>query len=276
MPKTHPNFKSVDPNVKNSYTISNYMGIALFFQHLFEKRTTPWETQHWDDNDKALQNFEINLKKIDRLYYIYHNNNNNFEKQIKFRLIARMEEEEKKHIYVELAAERCPHRGFPCKTSGGFIFVSRDVDFFMKLVLTRAEEKEDLNKELIYKSLQNDSIYVDEITSLTTTTSVPSLNYLCYEAICQEGVTYKYYLLPKMLERSIDDFIKMKKARFDYNKLWGCHCRYWHMFDNGCLLCIYCFLQSFLTSSTFSPPFFSNLLAASKPASQPTSQPVDR
>ena len=68
--KTHSDFKSVDPKVYNADTIYDYVGYALMYQYMLEKRTTPWEKDLWDYDQ--LQNFTIELEQVDRLYYIYY------------------------------------------------------------------------------------------------------------------------------------------------------------------------------------------------------------
>ena len=93
---------------------------------------------------------------MNRLYYISF-----FEDYVKaraFEMIARMEYEGRP-LYVELNAN-CDYSGFDCQ-GDGFIIVGRDANLFMKDAL--AIERENLKKDLIYKSLQNDSIHVEEV-----------------------------------------------------------------------------------------------------------------
>ena len=212
--KTHPDFQSLEANVQTAKTMYKYVGEALTYSYMFEKRTTPWEAQQWDYD--ALQEFKIDLEKVDRLYYIYHYDDNVSGR--KFEMIARMEYEEAP-LYVELSAG-CDYTGFDCQ-GGGQIFVSRDANLFMKLVL--AEEK-DLNKNLIYKSLREDRIYVEEETddydkyTKMFYRNAPMLKYLCHQAIYEykDSIYYKS-LLPKILAESIDDFIKTKEAKIAYD-----------------------------------------------------------
>ena len=212
--KTHPNFKSVNPVVRDAETIADYLREPLHYQFMFDKRTTPWELQQWDY--EVLQSFEINLEKVDRLYDVQYENDGVGIRS--FGLIARMEYEEQS-LYVELIAN-CDYTGFDCQ-GGGYIFISKDANLFFKLVL-----RENLNKNLIYESLKSDSIYVEEEEdtdydkfSRMMWKTAPMLKYLCHEAIYQNREPLQGYsfLLPKILTESIDDFIKTKEAKIAYN-----------------------------------------------------------
>ena len=217
IPDTHHDFRSIDPNVRDVAMMDGYLSEALFYQHMFDKRTTPWEAQEWDYG--VLQEFEVKLEMVDRLYYIHYNSDGVSGRD--FKLIARVEYEGKA-LYVEMIAS-CDYTGFECQ-GGGFIFVSRDANLFMKLVLT--EREDDLNKKLIYESLQKDSIYVEEEDEILCEKfsrmmreCVPMLKYLCHEVVYQNRNTLRGYktLLPKILIQSIDDFIRDKEARIAYN-----------------------------------------------------------
>ena len=211
---THPDFRSLDPTVKDAETMDDYLGEALFYQHMFDKRTTPWEVQQWDY--EALQKFEVNLEKVDRLYYIHYERKDGKD----FQMIARMEYEDRS-FYVELNAG-CDYTGFECQ-GRGVIFISTDANMFMKLVLT---EQEDFNKDAIYESLREDSIYVEEEDdtrfdkfSRMKWKNTPMLKYLCHEVIYQNRDTLREYssLLPNILTESVDDFIRTRKARIAYD-----------------------------------------------------------
>ena len=204
----HPDFKSVDLTVKTAKKMDNYMSEGLIKQHMFDKRTTPWEEQEWGQG--VLQEFEINLEKVDRLYYINPD----------VRMIARMEYKDQQSIYVEFNA-RC--LGLRCHR-GAFIFISRDANIFMKLVL--AELREDI-KNSVYESLREDSIYVEEedntrfdTFSRMTWKNVPTLQNLCHEIIYQSRDELRGYssLLPKLLTESLDNFIRTKEARESYDE----------------------------------------------------------
>ena len=218
MLQTHPSFKSFNPNVKNAEEIDDYLHEALHYQHTFEKRTTPWEAQQWDYEE--LQRFNIDLEKIDRLYYIFYDSGVGGRN---FQMIARMEKDEEQPIYVEMVAS-CDYTGFDCQGSG-YIFISKNANLFMKLVLAEAEK--DVDKSLIYDSLREDSIYVEEMDnyyyydkfSNLLLKKVPMLKYICHEAIYQNrDVLYEYkILLPKILRESVLEFINTKDAIIAYN-----------------------------------------------------------
>ena len=213
---THPNFRSLNPFVKDAETVDEYLEEALFYQDNFDKRTTPWEAQQWDP--EALREFMINLEKIDRLYYICHENDCVGYRTI---MVARMEFEDYQYYYVQLAASY--NNKNSCYLDWGSIFISKDANIFMKLVL--AELQEDFNKDPIYASLREDSIYVEEEDntrfdklSRMKWKNTPKLKYFCHEVIYQNSDTFREYrsLLPKMLTESIDNFIRTKEARIAY------------------------------------------------------------
>ena len=210
--KTHPEFRSAEVTVRDADTMDDYLGEALFHQHMFDKRTTPWEVKEWDYD--FLQEFRIDLEKVDRLYHIWHMNDNVSNREFQF--IARMDYEGKP-LYVELIAS-CDYTGFECQ-GGGYIFISRDPSLFMKVVLSEGDH---LNKKLIHQLLQEDMIYIEEIYydrfSRMFWRNAPMLKYLCYEAIFQSRDKFRgnLNLLPKILRESIVDYIRTEEARIAY------------------------------------------------------------
>ncbi|KAK7082297.1 hypothetical protein SK128_024129 [Halocaridina rubra] len=87
------------------------------YQSSFEKRTTPMEAQYWDYD--TLQQFEIDLEKVDRVYDIYYLDDGVSGER--FYLVARMVYNEEL-IYVELAAS-CDFTGFDCQGEG-YVFLT--------------------------------------------------------------------------------------------------------------------------------------------------------
>lgn len=214
MLQTHPDFKSLVPEVQDAETMEDCLFEALEYQETFDKRTNPWENKEFDD---ILQNFEIDLEKVDRLYHIQYISNP-FGRE--FSMIARMQYQDKP-LYVELFAG-CDFTGFECQ-GRGVIFISRDANIFMNLVLT---EQEDLKKNLIYASLKEDGIDVEEKEEEYNNCSrwflknAPPLKYLCHKNIYENVQMLPEYrlVLPKILADSIDEFIKMEEAKKSYNE----------------------------------------------------------
>ena len=147
--KTHPNFKSVISSVVNAEKMNDYLWYALSYQDTFERRTTPWEMNQWNYDD--LQAIEIDLERVDRLYHIKISEESGDRI---FEMIGRMQYNEE-ILYVKLYAG-CDSSGFSCH-GGGNIFISRDPNLFMKQPF---ESK--IDKYLIYKSLADDGIEVEE------------------------------------------------------------------------------------------------------------------
>ena len=218
------NFKSIDPEVTCAKEIDNYIGLALLVQHRFERRTTPWEKNLWDDDE--LEHIMIYLKTVDRLYYIYCSDDH--VKGYYFQMVGRMIYKGRL-LYVDLhACCGCSHYGLDlhaccgCSHYGymhGVIFVSRDPNLFMKLVMT-----DKFQKDLIYKSLVDDGIIIEEQTEYDSCErmfwkNAPMLKYLCHQVVYENRIELKHYsqVLPKLLTISIEDFIRTKDAKKVYD-----------------------------------------------------------
>ena len=244
--KTHHNFKTVNPKFSHAGSIYNYIEEALSNQHRFDKITTPWEKKQWDELE--LQNFKINVEDIDRLYYIYHFDDDQRTKR--YKLVVRMkysgggyrdsnihkqqQEDEHNHLYVELFARYDIFN--PCMMSQKqVIFVSRDPNLFMKLVL-----KNKCQKPLIHQFLAEDGIIIDQQQTdydagVDSTVfwkngwdyirvfwnNPPSLKYFCHQKVCDnKTVLNDCYpkILPKMLSNSVKDFIIFQEAKQIYSR----------------------------------------------------------
>ncbi|XP_066944386.1 uncharacterized protein [Macrobrachium rosenbergii] len=212
--KTHPDFKSVDPAVTDADTMDENMWTALAYQYMFDRRTTPWEMAQWDHDE--LQSFKVDLEKVDRLYYIYFHDDESFGQE--YAMIARMDHKGLP-LYVELSAS-CDYTGFDCQGQG-VIFVSRDANLFMKLCITR-----ECNRDLIYQSLEEDGIQVEEQTEYDACRrmqlkTAPMLKYLCHQAAYEHRAKLwpQFSCLPKILANSVDEFIKFRDAKDVYDDL---------------------------------------------------------
>jgi len=211
--KTHPNFKSVYFEVKNADDMDDYVGNPLCHQSDFYRSTMPWEKTLWED--KELENFEIDLEFVDRLYYIYYATKNAGTKlEEAFQIVARMDYKGRK-VYFELLAI-CTFWGFMI-AGGGLIFVSEDPNLFMKLIMTNKHPS-----DLIYQSLREDGIRVEEPTEYDVCCrlqrSPPTLKLLCH----LEMYNYKnlfeasFSELPKTLGESVKSFMQMMEAHKAY------------------------------------------------------------
>jgi len=208
--KTHPDFKSVYSEITNAKIMDNYVGHALSYQSMFDRHTTPWEKTLWED--KELENFNIDLEKIDRLYYIYYAEEEMGRYGEKFRMTARMDYEGIK-VYFELVAN-CDYMGFD-----GRIFVSGDADLFMEIIIT---DKYQIN--LIYQSLREDGIQVEELTEYDVCShfqkhNAPMLRFLCHLTIYKNKnlLEASFSQLPKPLEKSVKSFTQTMEAKEDYD-----------------------------------------------------------
>ncbi|XP_068206571.1 uncharacterized protein [Palaemon carinicauda] len=211
--KTNADFISIDPEVTDADTLCDFVGGALMYQYMFERRTTPWEMTEWDYDD--LQAFKIDLGEIDRLYYVYFYDDGTSGQD--YRLIGRVEHKGQP-LYVELVAS-CDYTGFDCR-GGGVIFVSRDANLFMRLVLTS-----DCKKDLIYQSLEEDGIEVEAQTEYDACRRMfwrnpPMLKYLCHQAAYEHRAKLQPQIssLPKCLANSIEEFINFNEAKKAYDE----------------------------------------------------------
>ena len=208
---THPNFKSLDPNIQNIKDIEKILKVPLHYQYILEKHTTPFEMQKdWNNNNELLQQFRITVEDIDRLYCIKHNLYENSMYIDIYNLIIRMQYEGKP-IYVEL----CFISDYGNKF--GKIYVSRNANIFMNVVL---RQYKDINKNLIYNSLLNDDhVYVEEYTDNNTFNT--SLYGICHKIIYKnKDIFHKMYKfqLPKKIKESIDEFIETMTAKKEYDE----------------------------------------------------------
>ena len=211
--KTEPiYFKSVYPEISCPNDIDELIGTSFQFQHMFDKRTTPWEISHWDNDE--LMKFEIDPDKIDRLYYIYYSDHG--ESEYHSHLIARVVYKNRP-LYVELVAN-CGYTGFDDGGTGR-IYISWNANVFMKTVLT-----DECPIDLIYDLLEADGVKVDRISKYDTmwrmkfTNNVPVLKFLCTRTVSDSQMPENHYrsVLPPILADGICDYVNTEAARYAY------------------------------------------------------------
>ncbi|CAL4144584.1 unnamed protein product, partial [Meganyctiphanes norvegica] len=183
---THPAFRSAVSTINNTEDIDDLVGSALVYQHMFDRRTSPWEMQNWDYDE--LQKFKVKLNRVDRLYYIYH-----YDDEISSRsyeILVRMDYKEEK-LFVHLAAG-CDFTGFDCQ-GGGEIYITRNPNIFLKSVVGQNH-----NPSLIYNCLLEDGYRVEEPTQFDLSprkmwNSVPALRFLTHQAIHKHQEHLNHY-----------------------------------------------------------------------------------
>lgn len=212
--RTHPKFQSLVRDVQTADEMDVMIGLALSYQEMFDRRTSPWEMHMWDQDD--LQNFKVDLEKVDRLYHI------KFEddelEQRNFELVVRLEHEPKTWIFVELVAG-CDFTGFECR-GGGEIYLSFDPKVFLKSVLNW-----DYNIQSIWRSMMDDGYQVGEpleheLLPVCLWRSVPMLKFLCHMALYShhEQLNLDMLALPKSLVNSITEFNRMRETRHHHDE----------------------------------------------------------
>ena len=222
-------FKSYIPKLQREHIVGFSIEKYTDFQHSFHKNTTPFETNNWDFEE--LQSFKVDVNKIDRLYHLHYVSSFLYDD---WEVIVRMQYNDEP-LYVQIFGN--------CWDGVGHIFVSRDVDVFMKCVLrstkykdsqydykaiyellkedgvVRSSEYEDIRYDYnaIYELLKEDGIHFEEESCKNT----PGLQNLCYNTISNNIVTRQEYKneLPKMLVRTTNNFIKTKEAINHYDNI---------------------------------------------------------
>lgn len=211
---THPAFRSVVSTVKNADDIEELIGEALMYQHMFEKRTSPWEMHTWDYDE--LQSFVVDLKKVDRLYYIF-----SFDDEVSSRsyeILVRMDHNNEQ-VFVQLSAG-CDFTGFDCQ-GGGEIYITKSPNILLKSIIS-----ENHNPSLIYRSLLEDGYRVEEPTQFELSpqqswNNTPMLKLLSHQAIHDHRDTLKHYpeVLPSMLTNSVTEYIQAQETRYHHDEL---------------------------------------------------------
>ena len=124
--KTHPNFKSMVSEINDINLVKNMMNRAFIDRHQYwlKRNSTTWEMNHyWYDTE--LDKVNIDLEKIDRLYYI---SLQRFDYSATFQLVARMKYENDDFLYLNLNS--VVHRINNYKQ--GTLFVSFFPNLFVK------------------------------------------------------------------------------------------------------------------------------------------------
>ena len=216
MVATHPDFKSMEPNIQDAETMKFHLGDALAYEQKFVRWVPPWELSQWGDGE--LERFQVQLDQVNRLYDMLPNGENDCERE--FRMLARMNYEGR-HVFINFQGSFCGYFGSSCQDYG-IIFISNDGETFMRSF--RSE-----NEDLVLKSLAEDGIFItpptdyDHVFNKKYWKSVPNLEYLCHQNIYENQTKLKNYakMMPKMIKESIDAFIKEKSNRkFFYSILY--------------------------------------------------------
>ena len=199
-------FISYEPNICTREDIDDEIGYALNYQYCFNRITSPWEMEDWDQDE--LRSFKIEIEKIDRIYRIYVNiEDDNFRS---WWISCRMHYKGEKY-FVDMLSN-CESCGFECQGEGT-IRITKLPDFFLNHVL----ECDEAN-DVVYQALLKEGYNVQEPDPLQLTDpqywkNVPMLKYMCHYTIYNNRDVLSHYKehLPRLLSKSVDDFIKVKE-----------------------------------------------------------------
>nr|BDT62726.1 MAG: hypothetical protein [Metapenaeus ensis nimavirus] len=199
-------FKSLDPSMSTQEDIDILMGGVLTLQHMFAKRTSPWEMAEWPGHQ--LENFRIETKTVERLYHISH-----FDDGVSiesFKLVVRVLYR-KKPVYAILMAVWDYMSG----SVGGKIYVSLNAQIFLKSILCS-----DSNPHDIWASMVEDGLKVEEPSDFDFLPvgrwrNVPRLTFLCHMNIVNDERLREAAArdLPKILADSVEDFLREMGTR---------------------------------------------------------------
>ena len=196
------NFKSCNPNIKSWEDISDKLGYPFNYQYMFDKRTSPWEMENWDQDE--LNAFVIEAEKIDRLYYLADNDED--QNCRSWEICCRLEYKGEKY-FVDMVSN-CDYTGFDCQ-GGGTIYITKLPDFFLENIVTL-----DQNPMQIYEALLEDNYNIQQPNMLHKMNPIfwnntPMLKYLCHITVYKNRDKLSHFkeVLPKILANSIDDFI---------------------------------------------------------------------
>lgn len=204
---THHNFKSIQNKIQNVEDIYNVIGTLLVHQSKFPVRFPPDEFVHW--NGKVLDQFGIDLEKIDRLYHV---SCNEVSGRLEYELAARMDYEGR-CLYVH--AKSVMNWAWDGLVGEGEIYLTFDPQVFLKSTISS-----NCNPQGIWKSMVEDGFLVEEpsefdLKQVEAWRNVPMLTYLCHMTVYQQKEQFKPYLqaLPRLLAKGVEEFLKVRHAR---------------------------------------------------------------
>lgn len=205
---THRDFQTLVHGVQDAETMNILVGRAICHQYLFDRRTSPREVSLWEPGE--LQEFNIDLEKVDRLYHIHNNDDDIFE------LVARVEYMDR-YLFVELSGS-CYFTCFECR-GGGQIYVTYSGSLFTKIITTNMQQE-----ELFYQSLAQDGYQVEgrsehDRCPASRWHTPPSLTVLSHLAISSHKDMLSHYaeILPTVLTQSVSEFLIIQEAIKDYD-----------------------------------------------------------
>ena len=214
------NIKFLIPEVQTANDIAKYVGCALSYQHTYERKTSPWETEQWNaDEEHELDFFDIRIEAIDRVYRILCDIDNNW-----CYLLACMEYRKGDFVFVEFEAGRNYYEEIPLW--GGNIYITRHAFIFTKTVYFPSDVE-----RLIYQSLRDDGYAFEEKTEhdwkpAELWNEPPTLKFICLQEIDYginhqevEELQLKHYsqVLPTLLKQSVDEFTIIQEAIVSYD-----------------------------------------------------------
>ena len=217
---THPDFISLNPNVRNANDMYQILFDVLDFCDVMEKCVPPVEKEFW--KDEKLKYFTIDLDNVDRLYYV--RTDWSFAKA-SWELIIRIQQDMGRQppLYIHLFGEMYIDLTDLTDKVGGFMFLCHDASMFMRIV-----SRSDINMDIIHQSLAEDGVIdgdgddgSEEEDVSRKKNHVPLLKFFCHKAISENKNQLQslFPQLPNSLQHSVNDFINFSDANEAYKNI---------------------------------------------------------
>ena len=126
----------------------------LYYQNLFTKNTTPWDSKEWDLI--KLEKIKIEFQDIKAFYYINVNDNNKNDRR--YELLCRVSYEGKRY-FIQICAY-CDNTGFENNRGGGLLCITKYANVFLRDIVTNNQ-----NLKTIYNTLKEEGYQLEDYKS---------------------------------------------------------------------------------------------------------------
>ena len=160
---THPDFKSLNPKIKNAYDLYLDFHDVLFDQYIYDRLTSEKEyLKFWRNDKHKLDEIKIITQYIDRLYYSnYGEKFDDGNREEHFQMIIRMEYEEYSPLYIEFDVKKKTNFEECSCYKLGNMFITKYIKKLFKMKDSILSQLDNDYKKSICELLKNDSIDID-------------------------------------------------------------------------------------------------------------------
>ena len=219
-------YQILDPTCSPQY-VDQIIDYALNFQHKIPKYTSPEENKKgWNSN--TLGDFEIYHNNFDRVYYIECARDETL-RSWRCEIIARIQYEGQP-LYIQLLVHTITSLYYtPEIRVSGLFYLSQFPNLFSNVILNRAKHPVDLIHRYIMteqdSNVENrgDDVLINGGFGPLSSPLPPTLKCLCLDTICRRRALvklgFKRKQLPKLLKRSVKDYIRINRTKAHHRKL---------------------------------------------------------